>query len=247
MATVGMLMAASAVTANPVVDFNIQVNGGTPTGPYLFSQAGTPTAFPGVFNFNDGGSPLLGPGNEWSIDWDFNADDDPEGTGEATGVMLGANFTIRNNLAEVANPAANHLQFSILITMDVLPAGASFYGVGATNNLLSTGTGPGVVSTTNQFNPGSAMWTYLIDGSSLTTLYNSGHSLSTPTNPGTLAENASSGGPLAGVPSNIGIRLDFDLSPGDEVTFTGTFAYIPAPGALAALALAAIRRSRRRR
>ena len=55
-------------------------------------------------------------------------------------------------------------------------------------------------------------------------------------------------GPLAGIsPTSIGIRLDFDLTPGETVTFNGAFAFVPAPGCLALLGLAGLTGSRRRR
>jgi hypothetical protein len=241
------LTGVSSVEAAPIVNFNIQVHGAT-GGPFTtsFNQNGAATATPGIFNFNDGGSPVVGAGNEWSIDWDFNADDDPEGAGAAMGVQLGSVFTVKNNLAETANPAANHLQFSILVSMDTLPANAIGYIIGAANNLASTGEGPGVLSTTNEFGAGNALWTYQVNGSTLTTLFNSPYSLTTATNPGTNSSSSGSGGVLAGVPNNIGIRLVFDLSPGEEVEFNGNFAYIPSPGALLLLGLAGLTSRRRR-
>lgn len=239
---------AASVEAAPIVNFNVQVHGAT-GGPFStsFNQNGAVTGTPGIFNFDDGGSPLVGAGNEWSIDWNFNADEDPEGAGAAMGVSLGSVFTVRNNLVQTGNPAQNHLQFSILVSMNTLPANAVGYLIGAANNLTSTSSTPGVLSTTNEFGAGNALWTYQVNGSNIATLFNSGYSLTPASNPGTVSDSAGSGGVLAGVPNNIAIRLVFDLSAGEEVSFNGNLAYIPTPGALVLLGLAGLVSRRRRR
>lgn len=56
-------------------------------------------------------------------------------------------------------------------------------------------------------------------------------------------------GPVTGVTTNIGIRLQFSLSPGDSIAMTSLFVVepIPGPGALALLAVGGILGSRRRR
>jgi hypothetical protein len=142
------------------------------------------------------------------------------------------------------NSLTNNIQFSILISMDVLASNAAFFLNGATNNLVSDGNGVATLSTTNAFHPGSALWTYQVDGADFTTLFNAPFTQTAPA--GTSAQNQNGFGPMTGVPSSIGIRLDFDLSPGEQVELAGNFTYIPTPGALALLGLAGIAGRRRR-
>lgn len=249
---IGAFAIASATYANPIVNFDVSVLGGV-GGPFntSWSQVGTPTATPGVFNFNQTNSPfpagLNGPGGQWSVSvWDFAADDDPAGAGAATGARLGAVFTVTNNLAETGNPADNHLYFSIYINMDVYSAlqPTSFFGNGG-----MTLTAPGGSGGFNQITAvGGPIWNYTINGADVASLYPTGFNLGL-SGPGTNSTSANlNGAPLAGMsPNNIGIRLDFDLTPGETVTFNGVFAYIPAPGGLALLGLAGLLGARRRR
>lgn len=251
----GAMALSLPASAAPTVDFNVSVLGGT-GGPFnsAWSQVGVPTATPGVFNINQTNSPfptgLNGPGNEWAISvWDFSADDDPAGAGAAAGARLGAVFTVTNNLTESGNPAENHLYFSIFINMNVQTAGqpTSFFGNGG-----MTLTAPGGSGSFNQITAvNSPIWNFLINGADVASLYPSGFNLGL-SGPGTnsTSQNLTAGqtGPLAGiVPNSIGIRLDFDLTPGETVTFNGVFAFVPAPGGLALLGLAGLARGRRRR
>jgi len=222
-----LLLAVSSADAAPIVNFAIDVHGAT-GGPYSN-------------NFNQNGPVVSGslasttPG-EWSIDWGpFSADDDPEG---GDGVNLNSVFTVQNT-------HTSNLQFSILVSIDTLPADAIAYGVGATNNLTSL-TGENVtLSSTNEFGAGAPIWSFLVDGSPIHSLYPAPYSLSTST---TQADTPADGfGLMSGVPSSIGIRLVFELSPGAEVLFNGTFQYVPTPGALALLGLAGVIGRRRRR
>ena len=250
-----MALVAPASFADPIVNFNVSVLGGS-GGPFnaAWAQNGVPTATPGVFNFNQANSPfpagLNGPGNEWSISvWDFAADNDPAGAGAAAGARLGAVFTVTNNLVETGNPAQNHLYFSIFINMAVQPAGqpTSFFGNGG-----MTLTAPGGSGGFNQITAvNSPIWNYLINGNTVASLYPNGFNLGL-SGPGTNSTSQNllpaQTNPLAGiVPTSIGIRLDFDLTPGETVTFNGVFAYVPAPGGLALLGLAGLARGRRRR
>jgi uncharacterized protein (TIGR03382 family) len=223
-----LLLTVSSADAAPIVNFDIDVLGAT-GGPYsnTFNQNGPIVA---------GSLGSTTPG-EWSIDWGpFSADDDPGATG-GDGVNLNSVFTVQNT-------HTSNLQFSILISMDVLPANASFYAIAGTNNLESLTAGNVTLSSTNAFGAGLPIWSFLVDGGTHDTLFPAPYSLSTS---GTQAQSADDLGPMAGTPSNIGIRLVFDLSPGAEINFNGTFQYIPTPGALALLGLAGVIGRRRRR
>lgn len=249
------LLAPSQASAVPIVNFDISVFGGT-AGPFntTFSQAGTATVNPGVYSFKNANSihpaGLIDPVfNEWSIStWDFNADDDPSGTGMATGARLGAVFTVTNNRPEGPNTSDNHLYFSIYISMAVMGSqNTSFFGNGG-----MTLTAPENSGSFNQVTAvGTPIWNYLINGANATSLFqpNFNFGLSGPGTNSTSANLvAGQTGPLAGIsPTSIGIRLDFDLTPGETVTFNGAFAFVPAPGCLALLGLAGLTGSRRRR
>jgi len=244
---------AEAVPTNPPhVSFNVNVLGGS-GGPFNtgWNQVGVGTATPGVYSFDQLGSPfgmpgLIGPGSEWSISsWNFQADNDPAGAGQATGARLGSVFTVTNNLPVVAgNPGANHLFFSISISMETYAAAqpTQFFGSGGLNLLAGAPGGFHQVEATN-----GPIWNYLVNGNVVTSLFAQGYNLGN--SGGTSSESLNiNGAPLAGLsPSSIGITMNFDLTPGDTLQLTGTFAYIPAPGCLALLSLAALAgRSRRR-
>jgi hypothetical protein len=113
-----LLLAVSSADAAPIVNFAIDVHGAT-GGPYSN-------------NFNQNGPVVSGslasttPG-EWSIDWGpFSADDDPEG---GDGVNLNSVFTVQNT-------HTSNLQFSILVSIDTLPADAIAYGVGCSDLVI---------------------------------------------------------------------------------------------------------------
>lgn len=256
----GLLAPCGAVHANPVLNFDITVTGGT-AGFFntSWNQNGSPTATPGVFSYTPGNSPFPTGINdpmfgEWSMAmWNINADNDPAGSGASTGARLGgALFTVTNNLPNAQDPAANHLQFSIIISMNVLTAQqpTSFFGNGGmTLNIDdSPFNNPGILTTTS-----GSMWKFLINGNQAAGLYESGYELGGSDGPTTASTSANltpaQTGPLAGiVPTSIGIRLDFDLTPGETVSFNGLFGFVPGPGAAALLGLAALAgRTRRRR
>lgn len=246
-------MAAVSASAAPVVHFDIGVNGGS-GGPFntSFSQVAVPSATPGVHNVNHVNGPhpggLADAFGEWSINlWDFNVDDDPAGSGAAEGAFLGAVFSVTNTMPEGLTPGENVLQFSIYISMDIATPdpNTTFFGNGAMT-LLGNGSGLNEVSAGD-----GPMWNFLIDGSDAASLFASGYSLGL-TGPGTTSDSQNLSpaqtGPLAGiVPTSLGIRLDFMLTPGDTVNFNGAFRVIPAPGSVALLALAGLAGCGRRR
>jgi len=241
--------------ASPTVDFNISVTGGTGAPNYAFTQFGTPTVMPGVYNYQQTGSPfpagIVGPNNEFEISvWNFNADGDPTGTGGATGAKIGSAFTVTNNMPDLADPAGNHLQFHILVSMPVLPniQPTSYFGNGGMT-LSSPGSGFNTPAEIKALN--TPIWNFLIDGSDVAGLFNPGFALGfSGAGTSSTSGNLSAGqtGPLAGIyPTTLGIRLDFDLTPGETVTFNGVFGFIPGPGGLALLGLAGLFGRGRRR
>jgi len=250
-----MLLSATAADASPVVNFNINVTGGTPIVPIAFTQFGTPTVNPGVYNYQQTGSPfptgIHGPSNEWEISvWNFNADGDPAGSGGSTGAKIGSVFTVTNNLPDVADPNANHLYFSIMVTMPVLPSGnpTTFFGNGGMT-LTSPGSqfgAPGQITAI-----GNPIWNFMANGADVASLFGPGFNLGLTgagTNSTSANLSAAQTAPLAGMhPTTLGVRLDFDLTPGETVTFNGVFGLIPGPGSLALLGLAGLVSRRRRR
>jgi hypothetical protein len=82
---------------------------------------------------------------------------------------------------------------------------------------------------------GNAIYTALIDGAPYQTLLNNPFSLTVPV----LGDTASIGPASFGLPPNsqpgpaitstIGIRMEFDLTPGDSVSFTSRFEVQPVP------------------
>lgn len=238
---VGLFSIVSSAQAAPIVNFAIGVNGGT-GGNYnaAFNQLSVAGGIPGTHtvagsHLSGGGSSVPG---EWSIEWDFLVDDDPTGGPGAEGVNFNPAFTVQNT-------SNANLQFSILVSMAVLPSSADVYAFGASNNLASLSGGQVTMSTTNAFGANAPIWDFQLNGSSVGTQFPAPHTLTTSQ---TQAENGPGGfGVGGGSPSTIGVRLVFDLSPGAEINFNGTFQYIPTPGALALLGLAAVAGRRRRR
>jgi hypothetical protein len=232
--------------AGPVVNFDVTVLGGT-GGAYNnnFNSAGAPTANPELFNH----SGTLNPTLDWNLLWNFNSDSVPSASGQQS---LGAAFTFENTMADVANSAANHLHVIITTTLPVTLQGppSMFGGNGAmTLTIRPSDFGNDGELNTSGNNP---IWSYLINGASNASLYQSPFQLA-GTSPAQGDSTLNTNQNLAGfqynqLVSDIGIRIEFDLSPGEKVTFNGVFAFIPAPGALGLFGLAGlVGRGRRRR
>lgn len=250
------MLLGPAVVANPTVNFNISVLGGT-GGPVVlpaFGQLAANTATPGYYSV--AGGPINDPTgfNEWTINsWNFSVDDDPSGAGLATGAQIGSVFSVTNNRPDALNPLANHLIFSIMVDVAISPAAAATAFIGSGSQTILTTTDQTNLGTLSAL--GGPIWNYRVNGSDVASLFGAGYTLSaSPTVPPfTNSSNANLAAgqtaPLIGlVPTSLGIRLDFDLSPGETVTFNGKFAFIPAPGAIGLLAIAGVAgRGRRRR
>jgi hypothetical protein len=253
-ALVGMAIVAPALIASnalAVVQFDIQVLGGT-NGVYnnSFSQNGTATINPQVLNYQ--GS-LVDPFGEWSIlNWDFNADQTPSGVGAEMGVRMGAVFTVQNNRPDGATANDNHLYFSIMISQTLAGAMTATAVGGNGGMTLTLDDSPNdFAGTLRAIN--NPIWNYRLNGADVASLFDAPFQLGGSDGPSTVSAsniglNPGQTGPLVGtVVTSMGIRLDFDLSPGERVTFNGAFFVIPAPGALALLGLAGMVGGRRRR
>jgi hypothetical protein len=235
--------------AGPVVLFDLDVFGGDAPGSYSnsFNSVGNATANPQIFNHI--GSQMDPNGvTDWSLAWDFNSDTDPS-VGQAS---LGAGFTFENLMADQADPAANHLHVIINLTLSVLPPGlpATFGGNAGMTLTIRPDLNFSNDGELNTFG-NNAMWTYLINGANNGTLYAPGFQLagqSPQQGDATLNTNQTLSSFQFNQPvSDIGIRIEFDLTPGEKVTFNGVFAFIPAPGALALFGLAGLCGRGRRR
>jgi len=143
-----------------------------------------------------------------------------------------------SGIVAVTNTGAVTQQFTLLFTLPIAPAipggtviGGSIQG-GATDN-----NGNGVTLSTPT---GAAFYTARIDGADVQSLYLDPQSFSAG---GFLSVNVPSvafGTPIPSQPgpaalANIGIRLDFLLTPGDSASFTSNFvvqpAVVPVPAA----------------
>jgi hypothetical protein len=245
-----LLVVGHAVQADPIVNFDVTVLGGTNPFNTNFNQTGLVTGTPGVHNLNAVNSihPTgLGVANEWEISgWDFNADDDPGGL--SPGAFLGAGFTLANNMADGTGP----LHFTITLNMNTLPAGQPTLFFGSGGMTLNIDDSPsGQAGELKSFGNGS-VWTYRVNGADGPSLFGPAYTLGGNDGPDTDGDSANLSAlqtaPLAGMsPTSIGIRLDFTLSAGESATFNGAWGYIPAPGAIGLLALAGMAGRGRRR
>jgi hypothetical protein len=246
------ILIASSALAAPIVNIGISVAGGT-GGPQVIpgiNQNTVPSATPGIFEgFGNQNDPTVN--NEWSINWGVTADDDPSPFGQI-GTRLGANFTIVNNRTDGALFSDNHLQFSILVNLNLL---AGF----AQNVMYAANGGPTITVPAGQAFEGqlttvgnNPMTNFLLDNTSQASLFAAGSILAASSNPGGGSSTNSWSGnvpltPYTPPPSSMSILMNFDLSPGETVTFNYNYFVIPTPGAIALLGIAGVVGTRRRR
>jgi hypothetical protein len=245
-------MIASSALAAPIVNIGISVAGGTggPQNLPTINQGTVPSATPGVFEAFGGQNDTSG-NNEWTMTWGVTADDDPSSFGN-TGTRLGANFTIENTRTDGALFGDNHLQFSILVNLNLLagfaPNVAYAANGGPTITVPADQTFDGVLTTVGN-NP---MTSFLLNNASQASLFPAGSTLAASSNPGGGSSTNSWNGnvpltPFAPPPGSMSIRMNFDLTPGERVTFNYNYFVIPSPGALALLGIAGVVGGRRRR
>jgi hypothetical protein len=222
-AVVGAALAAyvGPAQAVPLVEMTIQVSDGFDD---TFNPDGSDVGG-GVFNFQGQ------QGNDnWLIQWDFNAVPNPIG-----GATIGSDYEINNFSDETLN-------FLILVTLPLSGptldptdyAGSAGFTLSGIDGELAT------------VGPGNSLWEAWADGSEVASLWDDPFSLSFDGEGSqAISDNIDPG--VIGSTSEIGIRVNFSLTPGDSVTVTGVFGVIPAPGALALLGIAGLAGSRRRR
>jgi hypothetical protein len=147
--------------------------------------------------------------------WDLTFDNDPVVTGPVV----------------VTNLGAVTQQFTFLFTLPTGPIGPSTLIGGSVQGGMTDGTGDGVTVSTAA---GSALYSALIDGGTVQTLYADPQSFSAGQFLSGNIPNQAFGTPipsLGGPPvaANIGIKIDFVLTPGDSASFTTNFVVVPIP------------------
>jgi hypothetical protein len=246
------MLIASSTLAAPIVNIGISTAGGSAGAQVIptINQNTVLSPTPGIFEAN-GAQNDPSAFNEWSISWGVTADDDPSPVGQI-GTRLGANFTIVNNRVDGALASQNHLQFSILVNLNLL---AGF----APNVAYAANGGPTITVPAQQLHDGivttvgnNPMTNFLLNNASQASLFPAGSQLAASSNPGGGSSTNSWSGnvpltPFAPPPGSMSILMTFDLTPGETVTFNYNYFVIPAPGALALLGLAGVVGGRRRR
>lgn len=139
-----------------------------------------------------------------------------------------------NGVIAVTNLGAVTQQYTLIFNLPIAPAipGATLIG-GSVQGGATDNNGNGVTLSTA--GPGTALYTARIDGTDVQSLYLHSQSFSTAAPFGSINVPALSFG--APIPSqigpaalvNIGIRLDFLLTPGDSATFSSNFVVQPVP------------------
>jgi hypothetical protein len=170
--------------------------------------------------------------------WNMTFDIDP--------VVTGITAVTNNNLI-------SSQQFTMVFTLPTGPIGPSTLTGGSLQGGVTDNTGDGATLSTAA---GSAFYQGLIDGVSdpARTLYADPQSFAAGAFLSNNVPNIAFGTPIPSLPSpavaaNIGIRLDFILTPGDSASFTSNFVVVvpePATGVLVALGLVALAAHRRR-
>ena len=151
--------------------------------------------------------------------WSMTFDNDP--------VVSGITAVTNNNLL-------SSQQFTLIFTLPTGPIGPSTLSGGSIQGGVTDNTGDG--ATLSTAGTGTAFYQGLIDGASdpARTLY---PDLSSVVAGSFLSNNVPSiafGTPIPSLPSpavvsNIGIRLDFILTPGDSASFTSNFVVVAVP------------------
>jgi hypothetical protein len=235
--TAALMLSAASASANPIVNYDISVLGGT-GGPFNLPGLGVNGVLQPNGKYLHAGV-LNGPANEWSIMYNTTSDPDPIG-----GASLSSGLTVSNNMADLGG-AGNHLIFQITLTLPVAQASlpATFSG-NMSMTLSTTAGGQGVVNTVN-----SPLWMGMINGATAASLYPNGFFLNAgPQSNASTAPGQNTGlFPYNNPINTIGISFLFELTPGDTMTFTDNFAFIPGPGAMGVLMLGGIGGVSRRR
>jgi len=164
-------------------------------------------------------------------------------TWNGTTMSLGGNFVVKNNTASTQS-------FVIDISLPGEFAAGTEWLVGGSAAASMVNLSPDAGRLSSQ----GALWTAAFDASTVGSLFSNASATVEPFFTGSLAAQ-SFGSPIPGQPYTGGmssaarIRVSLSLTAGMEATVTSAFAaqVVPAPGALALLALAAATGARRRR
>lgn len=152
----------------------------------------------------------------------------------------------------VTNTSNSVQTFTIFGTLDVAPIAGPTVMSGSITGTVTDLNGNGAEVTSDPFGVDS-IYTAIVDGVDevryLMTDFSfdaAGPFLSGTGGPQAFANEA---GPVGGVATKIGIRLEFTLSAGDSASFTSIFTIetIPAPAGMAVLGLGVVGLGRRRR
>lgn len=200
---------------------------------YNWNQFGSLNQVPGsATTWNYTGS-LVGGAGTWALEWDCTFDADP---------FVIANIVVTNN-------SAVNQTFSLLMTLPIAPAVPNPLISGSLAGTLTDLNGNGAtVSAVG----GDSIYTSYIDSVVEQRLMLAPFSTSAGAfdSVGVGPQSFGTPAPILGsqnADTSIGIRLFFELTPGDSASFTAIFEVVPAPGSIALLALAGLFGTRRRR
>lgn len=230
-----LAVSAFATAGPPTVGIDVNIDG-TPN-PFAPGNITGPFGS-GVYNFVGNGNAGLGN----LTTWNFNATNSTEVNGGL--VFVSGNFTFENtsNATQV---------YDVLVTLATTPAGTSSKLGGSVAGGLTADFDGGTLSRNSDNDP---LWTAAIDGNEV------GHLLANMA-PVTAApfDSNQTGGDAFGMPipslagpalgNEMTIRLRFELTAGDQASFTSVFVLevVPAPAAgLAFIGLAGLTSRRRR-
>ncbi|MCA9292028.1 MAG: hypothetical protein KDA25_12930 [Phycisphaerales bacterium] len=220
-------MTATASAGIPALELIWEVDGNVVN---QFNPGGSDVGG-GLFNYQ---GQLIDGGGEWQLSWNLNAKPDP---------LLSGNIAVEN-----FTNATHTFALTILLPTIAIPDGTFIGGSVAAG--LTTDANGGTLSTVGN-NP---LWTALMDGVAVESLLDAPFSLTNP-GIGSMGDQESFGlgvgGPEQPGPAlvgQMGIRIEFSLTGGDQFTATSVFAVVvPAPAALAMFGVAGLVGRRRRR
>jgi hypothetical protein len=220
-----VLFACQAVVADGAVPaVEMSVNG------FEFTPGGSKIAGGTAFNFT---GTLVDPELSWVATWNFNASDqfDP-GTS-----YIGGNFVIINISPETQ-------QFELVVTMPTLTTTEDTFYTSSVIATVTGGASPGTGSTIS----GVPLWVASAanGGFSQALLDGSFSATAPPFGSGLLGSQLIQNQPGASLSNSMTITMRFEISSGASLSVTTLFAAVPAPGALAILAVAGLAARRRR-
>jgi hypothetical protein len=236
--TAALALAGHALAAPPALQFSVTSSG---AGSASWSSTGAATGTTGQYNY-------VGKQNEvgFTASYDMNGND----TSVLSRGLLGGSFSLTNNTASTQS-------FTIDIYLPTVAQGTSSLAGGSVAGLFSADDTAGTFSTVS----GTPAWTYYLhtvgagSNTNIATLLNDPYSVSAgaygiATIPGQSFGNPIPGLPAAAIGDRMGMKLVFTLTAGDTVDFSSSYVLqaVPAPGACAAMGIAAlIGKGRRRR